>query len=279
LKNVAHAKPFQRAMALVMCFLLSPFHQFAVADSGGGERVGKITGVVAAAAQSGARLNLQDPVSAKSELTTDESGRLRIQLEEGSILSVGSGSHLSILKQNLLTGETLVDLSSGRLRSRVTRVRKAGGKFEILTPHARITALGTDFFLDVSPARTYVVVYTGVVVVSSGRESDSSGSRLVMDVAAGQNVVVQGKDVSHLQMTADEVERATIAQTAIQEELASEEVKYVSAGKTQSHTSRNLLIAVAVAAGAIGGGLAAKGGGSKSSTTTTPVSIPSIPGH
>jgi ferric-dicitrate binding protein FerR (iron transport regulator) len=279
LKNVAHAKPFQRAMALVMCFLLSPFHQFAVADSGGGERVGKITGVVAAAAQSGARLNLQDPVSAKSELTTDESGRLRIQLEEGSILSVGSGSHLGILKQNLLTGETLVDLSSGRLRSRVTRVRKAGGKFEILTPHARITALGTDFFLDVSPARTYVVVYTGVVVVSSGRESDSSGSRLVMDVAAGQNVVVQGKDVSHLQMTADEVERATIAQTAIQEELASEEVKYVSAGKTQSHTSRNLLIAVAVAAGAIGGGLAAKGGGSKSSTTTTPVSIPSIPGH
>ena len=262
-----------------MCFLLSPFHQFAVADSGGGERVGKITGVVAAAAQSGARLNLQDPVSARSELTTDESGRLRIQLEEGSILSVGSGSHLRILKQNLLTGETLVDLSSGRLRSRVTRVRKAGGKFEILTPHARITALGTDFFLDVSPARTYVVVYTGVVVVSSGRESDSSGSRLVMDVAAGQNVVVQGKDVSHLQMTADEVERATIAQTAIQEELASEEVKYVSAGKTQSHTSRNLLIAVAVAAGAIGGGLAAKGGGSKSSTTTTPVSIPSIPGH
>ena len=279
LKNILNARPFQRATALVMCILLSPLHQLAVADSGGGERVGKITGVVAGATQGGTRLSSDDPVNTKSELTTDESGRLRIQLQEGSILNVGSGSHLKIVKQNLLTGETVVDLSSGRLRSRVTRVRKTGGKFEIVTPHARITALGTDFFLDVDPVRTHVVVYTGVVVVSAGRDSDNSASRLVMDVAAGQNVVVQGKDVSHLQITADEVERATIAQTAIQEESASEEVKYVSAGKAQSHTSRNLLIGVVVAAGAIGGGLAAKGGSSKTSTATTPVSIPSIPGH
>lgn len=280
MKNTANPRPLQRVVAVLMCVLLSPFHPLAAADTGGGETVGKVTGVVSGAAQGGTRLSLRDTVAAKSDLTTDDLGRLSIQLQEGSILNLGSDSRLRIVQQDLLTGNTVVELSSGRLRSRVTRVRKAGSKFEILTPHATITALGTDFFLDVTPSRTHVVVYTGVVVVTAGRGSDSSASRLVMDVAAGQNVVVEGKDISHLQMTSDEVERATISQTAVQEESASEEVKYVSPGKTQSHTSRNLLIGVAVAAGAIGGGLAARGGGSKTpAATTPPVSIPTIPGH
>jgi ferric-dicitrate binding protein FerR (iron transport regulator) len=160
----------------------------------------------------------------------------------------------------------------------VTKVRKAGGRFEILTPHASITALGTDFFLDVSPVRTLVVVYSGVVVVSAGRDIDSSASRLVLDVAAGETVVVEGKDVSHLQLTADEVERATIIQTAIEEELAAGTAREMPSERRHSHLARNLLIGVGVTAGAIGAGMAASGGGSKSAPAA-PVSIPSIPGH
>jgi hypothetical protein len=279
LKNRTNAKPLQRAIALLMCFLLSPMHDLALGNDNGGEAVGKVTGVASSATQAGARLSVRDTVSTKGDLTTDESGRLRIQLQEGSILSVGSGSHLSIVKHNPVTGETVVDLSSGRLRSRVTKVRSAGGKFEVLTPHARITALGTDFFLDVSPTRTQVFVYTGVVVVSSGRDVESADSTLVLDVAAGQNVVVQGKDIGHLQRTADELERVTIAQTAIREEIAAGTTREEPREKTNSHLGRNLLIGAAVAGGAIGGGLAAKGSSSSKSPAPAPVSIPTIPGH
>src|SRR5207253_9699158 len=105
-------------------------------------------------------------------------------------MSIGSESHLNIIKHIPATIEPSIDLADGRLRSRVVRYRKSASKFEVTTPNATIAAKGTDFSLYVSHSRTHVIVYSGVVALMAGRSISRSPSRFALDVVAGQNVWV-----------------------------------------------------------------------------------------
>jgi ferric-dicitrate binding protein FerR (iron transport regulator) len=202
-----------------------------------------------------------------------------VQLDDGSILSIGSESQVRVTKHEPSTGETLIDLRSGRLRSRVVKVRKGGTHFQIVTPQARISAVGTDFFVDVAPERTQVVVYSGIVVVGA----NTGGS--AVDVAAGQTTTIDRNGISRLVLTAEDYEQETIAETALPEEIrpaASEAASTASSEKPHSHMRRNLLIGAAVAGGALVGGVVAmRGSSSSSSSPSSPSqpSIPSIPPH
>src|ERR1700730_7764906 len=216
------AQRLHRAVAVCLCFLLSALSSLSFGDNNNSsfdEPVGKITGLVSTATRNRTNSNTRDVVRANDNLSTNTSGRMRIELQGGSTLSVGSESELKIVKHNPATGETSVDLADGRLRSRVVRVRKSGSKFEVTTPNATIAAIGTDFFLDVSHSRTHVIVYSGVVVVVMGRGVAHSPSRFALDVAAGQNVWVDGNGISRLQLTPDDVEQETIAETMIPDEV------------------------------------------------------------
>jgi len=191
-EDTISAQQLHPAIAELLCLLLFPL---AALSFGGNnpstfdEPVGRITGLVSIATQNRNNSNNRDVVHARENLSTNRSGRMRIELQDGSILSIGSESHLKIMKHNPVTGETSVDLADGRLRSRVVRRRKSGIKFEVMTPNATIAAIGTDFFLDVSHSRTHIIVYSGVVVVvMAGRVVSQSPSRFALDVAAGQNV-------------------------------------------------------------------------------------------
>jgi ferric-dicitrate binding protein FerR (iron transport regulator) len=161
----------------------------------------------------------------------------------------------------------------------VVKVR-GSGKFEIQTPHATITALGTDFLLDVSAPSTQVIVYSGVVVVTGGGGPTDSAARLVLDVAAGQNVVVDGKGISHLQLTPDTMEQQTMAETTVPERPASTVVENEPTPRKSSHAGRNTLIGGLVAGAVVGAALGLRGAKSQSATPASTPTIPTtIPAH
>jgi len=276
------ARTFQRGVALLLCFLISPSTGFGFSDvdkTAAAETVGRVTGVVSVATRNGAHVRLKDVVWAKDNLVTDNSGRMSIELQDGSILNVGSDTQLRIVNHDPLTEETLVDLSGGRLRSRVIKVRGAG-KFEIATPRATITALGTDFLLDVSASSTQVFVYSGVVVVTAGGGPTDSVPRLVLDVAAGQNVVVDRKGVSHLQLTPDNAEQQTMAETTVPEQPASTISENVPPRRKSSHAWRNTVIGGLAVGAVVGAALGFLRSRSQSTTSTsTPLPPPTIPAH
>lgn len=267
--------PLIRGITFVLCFLVSPLCPAAYSgtDIDNREPVGKVTGIRSSASQNGTAAGIKDLVRTDEVLATNKSGRLRIQLEDGCILSIGSESQFRIVKHDSSTGETLLNLTAGRLRSRVVKVRKGGTKFEVITPHARIGVVGTDFFLDVTPERTQVVVYSGIVLINAV----SGGS--LLDVAAGQTTTIGLKGTSRLALTSEDFEQETIAETAVPGEL-SQAASATPAGRAHSHIRRNLLIGAAVAAGAITGGVMARRGGSQTQPPqTSQPSIPSIPPH
>jgi hypothetical protein len=264
-----------RGISFLLCFLISPLCPAAYSgtDTVNREPVGRVTGVRSSASQNGMAAGIKDVVHTNEVLATNKSGRLRIQLEDGSILSIGSESQFRIVKHDSSTGETLLNLIAGRLRSRVVKVRMGGTKFEVITPHARIGVVGTDFFLDVSPERTQVVVYSGIVLVSA----TSGGSQL--DVAAGQTTTIDRKGASRLALTPEDFEQETITETAVPDEL-SRATSPTAAGTAHSHLRRNVLIGAAIAAGAITGGVMARRGGSQTQPPQpSQPSIPPIPPH
>jgi hypothetical protein len=280
MKVTINAQRMHHAVAVLLCFLLSPFSALSFGDNNisSFEPVGKITGLVSIATRNRINSNIRDVVRANDYLSTTKVGRLRIELKDGSTLNVGFESSLKIVKHDPATGETTVDLVDGSLRSRVVRVRKSGSKFEVTTPNATISAIGTDFFINVSHSRTHVIVYSGVVVVMEGRGvAAQSPARFALDVAAGQNVWVDGNGISRLQLTPDDVEQETIAETVIPDEVANPITTNASTKTNHSHIRRNVLLGV-IAGGAIVGALAARGG-SSSSAPANPPPAPTIPGH
>jgi ferric-dicitrate binding protein FerR (iron transport regulator) len=268
----------QRLVSPLLCLVLL-YASAAFADNDSyseHEPVGKITGLASAASESGSVVTDKSSVQSNDVLATNRSGRLRIQLRDGSVLGMGSDTQLRIRKHDSSTGESLVELSGGRLRSRVVKVRKTGSRFQIVTPHARISVIGTDFFVDVTSQRTQVVVYTGIVLVAM-----KTGPSAV-DVAAGQSTTVDSNGISRLGLTPEDYERETMVETAVPGEVypaANETAQESAPQKPHSHLKRNIAIGAAVAAGALAAGLAARRGTSStpSSSTTTPSTIPSIP--
>ncbi|MGZ4789064.1 MAG: FecR family protein [Terriglobales bacterium] len=265
-------------IALLMCVLLSPLCPPAYCDTVQNEPVGKVTGLSRSASEKGITASLKDVVRTNEVLSTKKSGRLRVQLDDGSILSFGSETQGLIKKHEASTGESTIDLNSGSLRSRVVKVRKTGTHFQILTPQARISVVGTDFFLNVTPERTQVVVYSGIVLVGA----NAGGS--AVDVAAGQMTTIDRNGISRLVLTAEDYEQETMAETALPEEIrpvTSEPASTTTSEKPRSHLRRNLLIGAVVAGGALVGGVVAMRGNSSSTQPSTPSqpSIPSIPPH
>ncbi len=260
--------------ALLCCLLLLVCPSAYSTDGVDHEPAGRVTGVSASASENGMSAELKNIVRTNELLSTNKSGRLRVRLDDGSILSIGSESQVRVAKHNASTGETLINLSNGRLRSRVVKVRKAGTRFQVITPQARISVVGTDFFLDVNSLRTQVVVYSGIVLVGA------TGGGSPVDVAAGQTTTVDHNGISRLVLTAEDYEQETIAETALPDEVAANQTP---AGETverkPSHLRRNLVIGAAVAGGALVAGLAARHGSSSTPppSSSSPASIPSIP--
>jgi ferric-dicitrate binding protein FerR (iron transport regulator) len=265
----------QRTIALLLATAMLPLPSLnAQAQTDNAEFqavIGEVVGSTQLATRNSVTVHKKDNVNARDVLATNDYGRVRVVLKDGSTLSLGSNSRMTLLRHDREARETHLDLSTGALRSQVIEVKKDGGYFQLTTPHSNITVVGTDFFVDVNPTRTRVVVYSGIVAVKPRNKE------VAVSVAAGQSIEVTPQDLGGLQLTPDDVERETIAMTALEgERLPQADVAEPAAmpvtatmGEPRSHKRRNMLIGIAAAAGAaVGLALATRGTGSR------PKSIP-----
>lgn len=267
-------------VALSLCFILLFSSDKAFCDAPDSTQItGKVTAFRSGVTQNGHAIRVNDVIRANENVKTNDSGRLGIELQDGSKLWMGSQTELTIVDYDPAAGKTLVNLSNGKLRSRVGKL--PAGTFAITTPHGTITALGTDFSLNVSAANTQVIVYSGVLLVHSSSASTDVGGPLVLDVSAGQNVLIDDGGIRSLQLTPVSVEQQSMAETIVPEtsvpEIAAQaESPPPPVATKPSHTLRNILIG-GVAAGAIVGAVVGLRGSKSSTTPSGTPTVPTIP--
>src|SRR5581483_2290596 len=128
---------------------------------------------------------------------------------------------------------------------------KPGGKFEVQTPVATASVIGTDFYTEYVPAsNTFrLICYSGVVqVVGAGNWAGHMET-----VHAGQMIQLGGNGFGPPQKTANALQQDSIAQTT------SESGEMVAG---ESHVLRTVLIGAAAAAAGVVIGLVTTGAGS-----------------
>ncbi len=164
--RTATRSPATKGIATLLCFLLSPLPALTAQQApGSGQKAGEVGALRPEATRNEQVLKVKDEVQWNDFLKTLQTGRLRAQLLDGSLLSMGSNSQMRVLQHDAASQQTELELSFGRLRNRVVKLTKPGAKYEVKTPHAVIGVIGTDFYIFVDALRTVVIVYTGKVVV------------------------------------------------------------------------------------------------------------------
>lgn len=261
----------RQALALMLCGLLVQATFASGQSYPAPENVGAVIGVKAGATVDNQPLEKAVPLSRNAVLRTNHTGRLRVRLRGGEVLSLGGGTEMQVVRNNPLAETAEVRMQSGEMRSEVARFNKGDAGYEITTPQAHITSHGnSDFYLDVASTRTRVIVYSGIVLV----QPLHGASTAPVDVAAGQTVVVAPGMVSRLELTAEDQEQDSQWQTSFPTDSLTQ-----SNRPAPSH--KKLYIILGAAGAAVGGiALAARGSSSKSSSPSTasvPPSVPTIP--
>jgi hypothetical protein len=155
--------------------LLLPVGQYATLEAGrpqgGSQAAGKVSAAIPAETvqhsgqATSAPLKVQDPVYFQDVVRTLNTGRVRIALNDGSTLNIGARAEMKIVKQDVQTQQTQIELQAGKLRSQVTHITQQGGSFEVQTHTAVIGVVGTDFVVDADAKRTRVWCLEGLVRV------------------------------------------------------------------------------------------------------------------
>jgi hypothetical protein len=177
----------KRALAVLLCVLLSNLPVFA-ADA---QRAGQIGALMPAATRNDKPTKAKDDLDWNDVLKTTASGRVRANLTDGSILSLGPNSELKVVQHDAASQQTSLEIGAGQLRSKVVKITQPGGKFQVKTPNAVIGVVGTDFYVDYSGGNTRVICYTGEVWVSPLGGAQAMGqSAGTVHIVAGQTVLV-----------------------------------------------------------------------------------------
>jgi ferric-dicitrate binding protein FerR (iron transport regulator) len=250
---------YQPALAVVLASLIAALPLMAQAPAGH-PAAGQITALIPAVQRNDRSVKIKEEINWQDVLRTDRAGRARLSLRDGSILSLGSYSELTVVRHDPNGQETLLQLNFGRVRSRVVAINRPDGRFEVQTPAAVLNVLGTDFFTQYDPSTNdlRVICYSGTVKVSGlGRFEGKSEI-----IHAGQMLEVSSSAFGAPQATLNAVQQDSIAETTL-------EGGPVNA---DSHLLRNVLIgAAAAAAGIVVGVLEGNGtfSGAGSSTTSS----------
>ena len=154
-----------RVIAILLALVLSPLPTLAQGSSSS-QPAGQITALVPQATRNGSVAKNKDDVMWNDVLRTEGGGRARIQLRDGSILSLGSNSELKVVQHDPASQQTELELNYGRVRSRVVQITKPGGKFQVKTPTAVAGVVGTDFItIYLANGHTQIIVFSGQVVL------------------------------------------------------------------------------------------------------------------
>lgn len=106
---------------------------------------------------------VSDRVFWNDGLRSGPTGRAHVTLKDGSQLNLGSDSTLRILQHDAQAQQTSLDLALGRMRGRITKLTRAGSKFEVHTPLGVAGLVGTDFSLLVTNDYVELMVFEGTV--------------------------------------------------------------------------------------------------------------------
>lgn len=167
-------RPVSVFLALLACTLLAvpPEAVSQSAQSAAkGQHAGKVTIVLPIAylihdtQQTPAKVAA--PVYWGDVINTGHMSRARVALDDGSILSVGSDSNMTVQKHDAGSQQTDLDLNYGRVRARAVQLAKPNAHFNIRTPAGVAGVVGTDFMIEYEDGTTHVVVREGKVRLCS----------------------------------------------------------------------------------------------------------------
>jgi hypothetical protein len=217
------------------------------APAAAGQPAGQIRALIPMATRNAKAAKVNDNLEWNDLLKTEQKGRLRAGLTDGSILSVGSNSELRVVQHDASSQQTELEMNLGKVRSKVVRVTQPGGKFEMKTPNAVIGVIGTDFYVGYNGNQTTVICYTGkvwVAPIGNAKVVKNSGdsTQNQVEVSAGQMVVISSEIPPagfEPQSTPPDVQRASIEDTSVPDPLPAVQ---------HPHLVRNLIIGGAVAA-------------------------------
>jgi len=249
----------QRALAVVLASLISvlPLMAEAPADH---PAAGQITALIPAAQRNSKAVKPKEEVNWNDLLSTDRAGRARLNLRDGSILSLGSYTELKVVEHDPAGQQTRLQLNFGKLRSRVVSIHQEGGRFEVRTPRAVISVLGTDFFTQYDPPSNIfrVICYSGSVKIAGTGKFEGKTET----IHAGQMLEI-GFTFGEPLATPNAVQLDSIAETTTE-------------GPGQLNADSHLLRSVLVAAGAaVAGVVVGLIGGASSASSAQPSSASS----
>jgi len=184
----------KRLIAAVLCLLLSPLPALCLPPAA--DHAGQINALIPSASRNSTPAKVKDDLQWNDLLSTGASGRVRAGLADGSILSVGSNSELRVVQHDAASQQTSLEMTFGKVRSKVVKITQPNGKFEMKTPNAVIGVVGTDFFVGYEANRTTVICYTGKVTVTPDsnakvvRNSGQTAANGSIAVAAGEMVII-----------------------------------------------------------------------------------------
>jgi hypothetical protein len=210
----------RRFLAVLLCLLMLPVPAaLAQKQPATSQPAGEISALIPAATRNHQRAKAKSSLAWNDLLDTDQSGRLRAALSDGSILSMGRESHLVVVQHDAATQQTALELSYGRVRSRVAAITRAGGKFEIRTPLAVAGVIGTDFYVFATDDLTRVICYSGQVIVTltvtAGVPAATAGPASIT-LTTGQMVEVRrGQPLGAPQTVTAEMQQESILETAV----------------------------------------------------------------
>jgi hypothetical protein len=181
-------RPATNLIAILICLLLAvPVGVSAqVAQSAGKiTAVVPIVNVVRGAQQVAASTSQQ--VFWGDVINTGHLARARVALDDGSVLSVGSDSNLTIAKHDTGEQQTDLDLAYGQVRARAVKLVKPNARFQIRTPVGVAGVVGTEMVVLFDAAGNMnVICMEGVckvcdlagvcVLMKGGEETDIHGN-------------------------------------------------------------------------------------------------------
>ena len=156
-------------LAVILSCTLALSMEIPAAPQANGARAGEVSRVIPAVNITRGAKTIN--VSAKSEvmwqdtINTQASARVRVGLDDGSVLNVGSDSSMKVVKHDAAAQQTELELTVGRLRAQAQKISKPDGKFEVHTPAGVAGVVGTDVYVDYQNNVMNVIVFEGFVRV------------------------------------------------------------------------------------------------------------------
>jgi len=135
-----------------------------------------------------------EPLAPGDVIDTSAGGRVRLELNDGSIVIVHPGTRLILQDYNTAGSlRQLLKIFVGRVRIKINRFGTHGSPYRVNSPSASIGVRGTEFSVSVGGAsETEIVVYEGLVEVTSLSDPQN---RVI--VGPGRGVIVRPNEPIH----------------------------------------------------------------------------------